>query len=185
MGQETRAECVARYVSDGEIIDIDGLALEALHTPGHSEDSYSFVLADRVFTGDTLLIRGTGRTDLGGDARQQYDSLFGKLLELPGPCLVYPAHDYNGRYVSSIADERRCNPRLQVKSAEEYASLMENVRPSDPRQMDLPEPPDLRASSARMRELSALRAALAPEELQPPASPFGGAGESADRRAFG
>jgi sulfur dioxygenase len=185
MGQETRAECVARYLSDGESIDIDGLRLEALHTPGHTEDSYSFVLADRVFTGDTLLIRGTGRTDLGGDARQQYDSLFGKLLELPGPTLVYPAHDYNGRHVSSIADERRCNPRLQVQSADEYVSLMDSVRPSDPRLMDLPEPSHLRASSSYMRELSALRAALAPADLDPGPILFGSGGERVDRSAAG
>jgi glyoxylase-like metal-dependent hydrolase (beta-lactamase superfamily II) len=185
MGQETRAECVARYLSDGEVIELDGLTLQAIHTPGHSEDSYSFVLADRVFTGDTLLIRGTGRTDLGGDARQQYDSLFSKLLALPGPTLVYPAHDYNGRHVSSITDERRHNPRLQVESADEYVSLMDNVRPSDPRQMDVPEPPDLRASSSRMRELSALRAALTPTDPHSALSLFGDSGGRAAQSAIG
>jgi glyoxylase-like metal-dependent hydrolase (beta-lactamase superfamily II) len=160
MGQESRAECVARHVSDGEIIDIDGVKLEAAHTPGHTDDSYSFVMDDRVFTGDTLLIRGTGRTDRGGDARQQYNSLFSKLLTLPGRTLVYPAHDYNGRHVSSIADERRHNPRLQVKSVDEYVALMENLRPEHPHQMDVVERPSWRASAALLRELSALRSLL-------------------------
>jgi sulfur dioxygenase len=163
MGQESRADCVARHVSDGEVIDIDGCKLEASYTPGHTQDSYSFVMDDRVFTGDTLLIRGTGRTDQGGDARQQYDSLFSRLLTLPGPTLVYPAHDYNGRHVSSIADERRHNPRLQVKSVDEYVSLMHGVRPQDPTRMDVVEAPSLRASGWRMRELAAVRAALDPE----------------------
>jgi sulfur dioxygenase len=159
MGQESRAECVARHVSDGELIDIDGVKLEALHTPGHTEDSYSFVMDDRVFTGDTLLIRGTGRTDRGGDPRQQYDSLFSKLLTLPGRTLVYPAHDYNGRHVSSIADERQRNPRLQVP-VDEYVALMESIRPEHPHLMDVVERPSLRPSASLMRELSQVREAL-------------------------
>jgi glyoxylase-like metal-dependent hydrolase (beta-lactamase superfamily II) len=115
---------------------------------------------DRVFTGDTLLIRGTGRTDLGGDSREQYESLFGKLLELPGNMLVYPAHDYNGRHVSTIADERRDNPRLQAPSADEYVALMESARPQSPELADVPETPSLHPSSPRMRELLALKATL-------------------------
>jgi glyoxylase-like metal-dependent hydrolase (beta-lactamase superfamily II) len=162
MGQESRAECVARHLSDGEVIDLDGTRLEAMYTPGHTDDSYSFVMDDRVFTGDTLLIRGTGRTDQGGDPRQQYDSLFSKLLELPGRTLVYPAHDYNGRHVSSIADERRHNPRLQLESVDEYVSLMESLRPHTDGQMDMVELPSLRPSGALVRELSAVRAALSP-----------------------
>lgn len=162
MGQESRAECVARHVSDGEIIDIDGLQLEALHTPGHTDDSYSFVMDDRVFTGDTLLIRGTGRTDRGGDARQQYDSLFSKLLALPGRTLVYPAHGYNGQHVSSIADERQHNPRLQL-SVDEYVSLMESVQPAHPHLMDIVERPSLRPQASLIRELSRVRDALSPQ----------------------
>jgi sulfur dioxygenase len=161
MGQESRAEHVGRHLSDGEVLDVDGLALEAVHTPGHTEDSYSLVMADRVFTGDTLLIRGTGRTDLGGDAREQYESLFGKLLQLPGQTLVYPSHDYNGRHVSTIADERRLNPRLQAVSVDDYVALMDRSRPSDPGQMDLAEAPSLHPSAPRMRELIALKSALA------------------------
>ncbi len=162
MGQESRADCVARHLSDGEIIDLDGTRLEAIYTPGHTDDSYSLVMDDRVFTGDTLLIRGTGRTDQGGDPRQQYDSLFSKLLRLPGRTLVYPAHDYNGRHVSSIADERRHNPRLQVKSVDEYVSLMESLRPHTDNQMDVVELPSLRPSGVLVRELFAVRAALSP-----------------------
>jgi glyoxylase-like metal-dependent hydrolase (beta-lactamase superfamily II) len=118
---------------------------------------------DRVFTGDTLLIRGTGRTDQRGDAREQYDSLFGKLLQLPGPTLVYPGHDYNGRHVSTIADERRLNPRLQAASADDYVAVMESLRPADPRLMDVAEAPSLRPSAPLMRELLKLKAALSGE----------------------
>jgi sulfur dioxygenase len=160
MGRESPAPWVILRLSDGEVLDVDGLELQAIHTPGHSDDSYSLVMDDRVFTGDTLLIRGTGRTDLGGDAREQYQSLFGKLLQLPGRTLVYPAHDYNGRHVSSIADERRLNPRLQVTSMEEYVSLMQSVRPSDPRVSDFPEAPSLHPDAPLMRELIALKSVL-------------------------
>lgn len=160
MGRESRSTEVVRRVRDGEVLAFGGLRLEALHTPGHTDDSYCYVMDDRVFTGDTLLIRGTGRTDLGGDSREQYESLFGKLLGLPGNMLVYPAHDYNGRRVSTIADERRDNPRLQAPSADEYISLMESVRPLSPALMDVPETPSLHPSSPRMRELLALKATL-------------------------
>lgn len=162
MGQESRADVVARHVSDGEIIDLDGVKLEVLSTPGHSDDSYSFVMDDRVFTGDTLLIRGTGRTDQGGDARAQYDSLFNKLLRLPGRTLVFPAHDYHGRHASSIAEERQHNPRLQVKSADEYVALMQSLRPASALHMDLIETPSLRPSSRLVRDLVSVRRALLP-----------------------
>ena len=119
MGERSKAECVSRRVKDGETIDVDGLKLQTIYTPGHTDDSYSFRLPDRVFTGDTLLIRGTGRTDFqNGDARAQYDSLFNKLLKLPGGTLVYPAHDYKGWTVSTIGEEIRHNQRLQVRSVE-------------------------------------------------------------------
>lgn len=160
MGRESPSPWVIRRLSDGEVLDVDGLELAAVHTPGHTDDSYSLVMDDRVFTGDTLLIRGTGRTDLGGDSREQYASLFGKLLQLPGRTLVYPAHDYNGRHVSSIADERRLNPRLQAASMDEYVALMESVRPSDPRLSDFPEAPSLHPRAPLMRELIALKSVL-------------------------
>jgi sulfur dioxygenase len=169
MGQESRAPYVARHLSDGEVIDIDGLELEAIHTPGHTDDSYSLVMDDRVFTGDTLLIRSTGRTDLGGDAREQYASLFSKLLQLPGPTLVYPAHGYRGRHVSSIADERRLNPRLQALTVDEYVAVMDSSRPADPRLSDVALRPSLHPSAPLMRELRTLKAALsAGSPLGPP-----------------
>jgi sulfur dioxygenase len=169
MGREARAETgnsadyVVRHLKDGEVLDVGGLELAAMHTPGHTRDSYCLVMDDRVFTGDTLLIRGTGRTDQRGDAREQYDSLFSKLLQLPGPTLVYPGHDYNGRHVSTIADERRLNPRLQVASVDDYVALMERLRPSDPRLMDVAEAPSLRPSAPLMGELLKLKAALSGE----------------------
>src|SRR6201984_2010388 len=121
MGEQSSVDVVAMRVSDGDALRIEGLELEAIYTPGHTDDSYCFRMQDRVFTGDTLLIRGTGRTDFqNGDARQQYDSIFNRLLTLPDATLVYPAHDYKGDAVSTIAEERAHNPRLQVKSADEY-----------------------------------------------------------------
>lgn len=139
MGREGLTPWVTRRLCDGERLEVAGVTLRALHTPGHTSDSYCFVGDDRVFTGDTLLIGGTGRTDLPtGSARQQYESLFGKLLKLPGRLLVYPAHDYGGRCVSTLAEERAENPRLRVRSAAEYEALMERAQPLDPDVMDVP-----------------------------------------------
>src|ERR1700753_2243112 len=115
MGQQTNADIVSMRVVEGDRIDIEGLSLDVLYTPGHTDDSYSFLLSDRVFTGDTLLIRGTGRTDFqNGDPRAQYESIFGRLLKLPDKTLVYPAHDYKGDTVSTIGEERAFHPRVQV-----------------------------------------------------------------------
>ncbi|RMH40893.1 MAG: MBL fold metallo-hydrolase [Deltaproteobacteria bacterium] len=143
MGRETAADCVSERIADGDTIEVGGVRLEARYTPGHTDDSYSFVLAEpggplRVFTGDTLLIRGTGRTDFqNGDPRLQYQSLFGKLLALPDDTLVYPAHDYKGWTVSTIGEERRHNPRLQVASIDEYVDIMNNLKLPHPRMMDV------------------------------------------------
>jgi sulfur dioxygenase len=170
---ESPSNSPIRPLDDGEVIDFDGVDVEVLHTPGHTPDSYSFVMDDRVFTGDTLLIRSTGRTDQGGDPRAQYESL-SRLLGLPGRTLVYPAHDYHGRYVSSIADERRYNPRLQCKTIDEYVARMQSLRPASEDQMDVVESSNLRPSGVLLRELAGVRAALAPLEGE-----F--AGEFADR----
>jgi sulfur dioxygenase len=144
MGEQSRVQCVSRKVQDGELIDVGGLKLQALYTPGHTDDSYSFVLNDRVFTGDTLLIRGTGRTDFqNGDARAQYDSLFNKLLRLPEQTLVYPGHDYKGWTVSTIGEERAHNPRLQVKSEQQYVALMNSLKLANPKLMDVAVPANL------------------------------------------
>ena len=125
MGEMTKADCVSVRFSDNEKLRIDDIHLQILYTPGHTEDSYSFLMADRVFTGDTLLIRDTGRTDFhNGDPAAQYDSLFGKLLKLPAETLVFPAHDYNGMTVSTIGEEMRYNPRLQVTDKQAYIDLM-------------------------------------------------------------
>ena len=144
MGEHSRAECVSIKVKEGERLRIGGIVLDVMYTPGHTDDSYSFRLPDRVFTGDTLLIRGTGRTDFqNGDPLAQYDSIFGRLLKLPPETLVYPAHDYSGMTVSTIGEERRFNPRLQVASAAEYAAIMNSLDLTDPRLMDVAVPANL------------------------------------------
>ncbi len=151
MGAETKAECVTGTVRDGEHLGVSGLDVRAMYTPGHTADSYSFVMPDRVFTGDTLLIRGTGRTDFqNGDAGQQYESLFGRLLELPEETLVYPGHDYNGRLVSTIGEERRHNPRLRVKSKDDYIAQMRSLKLPNPRLMDVAVPANLACGNTNL-----------------------------------
>lgn len=144
MGEQTRAQCLSQRFKDGDKLKLGKLSITALYTPGHTDDSYSFVVNDRVFTGDTLLIRGTGRTDFqNGDAGAQYDSLFNRLLTLPGETLVYPAHDYEGRTCSSISEEIQFNPRLQVKSREQYIEQMDALDLSRPQKMDIAVPANM------------------------------------------
>ena len=141
MGDKTGVECVSVRFREGEKLCVDNLHLDILYTPGHTDDSYSFVLPDRVFTGDTLLIRGTGRTDFqNGDPAAQYDSLFEQLLRLPRETLVYPAHDYNGMTVSTIGEEAQHNPRLQVQGKQAYIDQMNALDLDDPRLMDVAVP---------------------------------------------
>jgi glyoxylase-like metal-dependent hydrolase (beta-lactamase superfamily II)/rhodanese-related sulfurtransferase len=141
MGEQTLADVVSMRVMEGDRVAIEGLSLDVLYTPGHTDDSYSFLMGGRVFTGDTLLIRGTGRTDFqNGNPHQQYDSIFNKLLKLPDETLVYPAHDYKGDTVSTIGEEKLFNPRLRVRSAEEYADLMNNLKLPNPKMMDVAVP---------------------------------------------
>lgn len=150
MGEQTKADVVSMRVSEGDKVEIDGIALDVLYTPGHTDDSYSFLLGDRVFTGDTLLIRGTGRTDFqNGDSRAQYESIFNKLLRLPDDTLVFPAHDYKGDTVSTIGEERACNPRLQVKSIDEYVDLMANLKLANPKMMDVAVPANVHVGLAQ------------------------------------
>ena len=150
MGEQTKADVVSIRVAEGDTVDVEGIALEALYTPGHTDDSYSYLMQDRVFTGDTLLIRGTGRTDFqNGDPRAQYESIFGRLLKLPGETLVYPAHDYKGDTVSTIAEEKAFNPRLQVKSIDEYVDLMNNLKLANPKMMDVAIPANIRVGLAQ------------------------------------
>jgi glyoxylase-like metal-dependent hydrolase (beta-lactamase superfamily II) len=145
MGEQTKADVVSMRLADGDRLAIEGIVLDVIYTPGHTDDSYSFTMADRVFTGDTLLIRGTGRTDFqNGDPQQQYDSIFGRLLRLPNETLVYPAHDYKGDSVSTIGEEKAHNPRLQVKSVEEYVELMNNLKLASPKLMDVAVPANMK-----------------------------------------
>jgi sulfur dioxygenase len=145
MGEETKADVVSMRVSDGDKVTIEGITLDVMYTPGHTDDSYSFLTGDRVFTGDTLLIRGTGRTDFqNGSARAQYDSIFNRLLKLPDETLVFPAHDYKGDTVSTIGEEKRYNPRLQVRSVDEYIELMNNLKLPNPKMMDVAVPANMR-----------------------------------------
>jgi glyoxylase-like metal-dependent hydrolase (beta-lactamase superfamily II) len=141
MGEMTKAECVSIHFKEGDKLSVDNLHLDILYTPGHTDDSYSIFLPDRVFTGDTLLIRGTGRTDFqNGDPAAQYDSLFNKLLKLPEQTLVYPAHDYHGMTVSTIWEEKHHNPRLQVSNKQAYVELMNSLKLDNPRMMDIAVP---------------------------------------------
>jgi glyoxylase-like metal-dependent hydrolase (beta-lactamase superfamily II)/rhodanese-related sulfurtransferase len=150
MGEQSKVDVVSMRVDDGDKLTIEGVALEVIYTPGHTDDSYSFAMADRVFTGDTLLIRGTGRTDFqNGDPRAQYESIFNRLLKLPDETLVYPAHDYKGDTVSTIAEERAFNPRLQVKSVDDYIHLMNNLGLSNPKMMDVAVPANMRQGLAQ------------------------------------
>jgi glyoxylase-like metal-dependent hydrolase (beta-lactamase superfamily II)/rhodanese-related sulfurtransferase len=144
MGEQSKADVVAMRVSDGEKVTIEGLCLDVMYTPGHTDDSYSYLMGDRVFTGDTLLIRGTGRTDFqNGSARAQYDSIFNRLLKLPDETMVFPAHDYKGDTVSTIGEEKRYNPRLQVRSIDEYVALMGNLNLPNPKLMDVVVPANM------------------------------------------
>ncbi|CAN7199940.1 MBL fold metallo-hydrolase [Pararhizobium sp. LjRoot255] len=144
MGEQTLADVVSMRVAEGDRVAIEGLSLDVLYTPGHTDDSYSFLMGGRVFTGDTLLIRGTGRTDFqNGDPRQQYDSIFNKLLKLPDETLVFPAHDYKGDTVSTIGEEKRFNPRLRVRSVDEYVDIMNNLNLPNPKMMDVAVPANI------------------------------------------
>ena len=137
MGEHTPADAVEIKVKDNELIKIDGLKIKSLYTPGHTSDSYSFLLDNYLFSGDTLLINGTGRTDFqNGNPKDAYNSLFNNILKLPEETLVYPGHDYNGKFSSTIGNEKKFNPRLQVKSVDEYVEIMSNLNLSKPEMMD-------------------------------------------------
>ena len=137
MGETTPSEVIDIKVKDNEKIKIENIELTSIHTPGHTKCSYSFFMNDRVFTGDTLLINGTGRTDFqGGSAKDQYNSLFNNLLKLPEETIVFPAHDYNGKKNSTILEEKKNNPRLQVNSVNEYIEIMNKLTLEKPAMMD-------------------------------------------------
>ena len=138
MGEHTPADTVEIKVKDDEIIDIDNLKIRSMYTPGHTSDSYSFLLDNFLFTGDTLLINGTGRTDFqNGSSKDAYNSLFNNLLKLPEETLVYPGHDYNGKCSSTIGNEKKFNPRLQVKNVDEYIDIMSKLNLAKPKLIDI------------------------------------------------
>jgi len=137
MGEHTPADMVEIKVKDNELINVDGLKIRSIYTPGHTSESYSFLLNNYLFSGDALLINGTGRTDFqNGSSKDSYHSIFDKLLKLPEDTLLYPGHDYNGKKVSTIGNEKKFNPRLQVKNVDEYIEIMSNLNLSKPEMMD-------------------------------------------------
>ena len=173
MGEQTHADVVSMRVTEGDRIDIEGLSLDVLYTPGHTDDSYSYLLDGRVFTGDTLLIRGTGRTDFqNGDPRAQYNSIFNKLLKLPNETLLYPAHDYKGDTVSTIGEEKLFNPRLKVKSVDEYVDLMNNLKLPNPKMMDVAVPANIHVG-LHQDEISAQRLGSLGSRVTGVTRPFG------------
>ena len=138
MGEHTLADTVEIKIKDNETIDIDNLKIRSMYTPGHTSDSYSFLLDNYLFTGDTLLINGTGRTDFqNGSSKDAYNSLFNNLLKLPDETLVYPGHDYNGKFSSTIGNEKKFNPRLQVKSVDEYVDIMSKLNLAKPKMIEI------------------------------------------------
>ena len=145
MGDNSKSEVVDLRVKENENVKIDNINLKVMYTPGHTDCSYSFLMNDRIFTGDILLINGTGRTDFqNGDPYQSYDSIFNKILKLPEKTLVFPAHDYNGKKYSTIKNEKKNNPRLQVSSANEYAEIMNNLNLENPKMMDIAVPANVK-----------------------------------------
>ena len=138
MGENSESEVIDIKVKDNEKIKIENIELISIYTPGHTKCSYSFLMNNCVFTGDTLLINGSGRTDFqGGCALEQYNSIFNKLLKLPEETIIYPAHDYKGKKFSKIIDEKNNNPRLQVSSSDEYVEIMNNLNLTNPKMMDI------------------------------------------------
>ena len=145
MGEHTPAESVQIKVKENEIVEIDKLKIKTIYTPGHTSDSYSFLMNNLIFSGDTLLINGTGRTDFqNGNAKEAYYSIFNKLLKLPEETILYPGHDYNGKKMSTIGNEKKFNPRLQVNSENEYEEIMNNLNLPKPKLMDINVPRNIK-----------------------------------------
>lgn len=145
MSQHSKAEGLTLSLVDQQLISCDGLDVTVWYTPGHTDDSVCFVLDDRIFTGDLLFINGTGRTDFQhGSASDSYRSITERLFALPEETLVYPGHDYKGRMVSTIGEEKRFNPRLQVANEAAYVELMDNLNLPKPKQIDVAVPANLR-----------------------------------------
>jgi len=189
MGMNSSADVVSMRVEDGDSIDIDGLSLTALYTPGHTDDSFCFLMDDRVFTGDTLFIRGTGRTDFQqGNPTDMYRSIQGKLLTLPDDILVYPGHDYKGDTVSTIGEERAFNPRLQVSGIDEFVHIMDNLNLPDPKLMDIAVPANqaigMEQSSTVNKDYS-LSVQVASQHINDPSMVFVDLREDTERQRYG
>ncbi|MFK7865319.1 MAG: MBL fold metallo-hydrolase [Pseudohongiellaceae bacterium] len=141
VGVPSLAACASGFFEDGDFIPFGEYKLRCIYTPGHTDDSYCFFLdgpQPSVFSGDTLLINGTGRTDFqNGSAKDLYNSLFNHVLLLPQHTTVYPGHDYNGRVQSTIGQEIDKNPRLQVKSWQELDVIMKSLNLANPKLMDI------------------------------------------------
>ena len=138
MGEQSKSEVIDVRVKNEDKIKIENIELNVIYTPGHTDCSYSFLMNDRVFTGDTLLINGTGRTDFqNGNSKDAYDSIFNKILKLPDETLLYPAHDYKGEKVSTIGKEKKQNPRLQVNNVDEYIDIMNNLNLKKPAEIEI------------------------------------------------
>jgi len=145
MGSQSLSEVVSLRVKDNEKIRIENIELTSIYTPGHTDCSYSFLMNDRIFTGDTLLINGTGRTDFqNGNSTDQYHSLFECILKLPNETFVYPAHDYNGKKFCTIGKQKKTNPRLQVSCVEEYINIMKNLKLDKPEVMNVAIPANIK-----------------------------------------
>jgi sulfur dioxygenase len=134
-----------RQLADGDSVELGGERIDVIATPGHTPGSLSFLWRDRLFTGDALLINGCGRTDFqGGDAGTQYDSITQRLFSLPDETLVYPGHDYQGRRVSCIGQEKAINPRLAGKSRDAFIQIMASLNLPKPRLIDIAVPANRR-----------------------------------------
>lgn len=141
VGQMCGAESADIQLNDGDIIEFGNEVVDVIATPGHTAGSVSYLWRDRVFTGDALLINGCGRTDFqSGDAGVLYDSITQKLFTLPDETLVYPGHDYQGRYVSCVAQEKNINSRLANKTREEFIAIMQALNLPKPKMIDLAVP---------------------------------------------
>lgn len=138
---ELGAEGADRHVRHGDELRVGGLLVQVLATPGHTDDSLSFVVDDRVFTGDALLVRGTGRTDFqNGDPSELWDSITCVLFALPDETRVYPGHDYKGRTMSTIGEERRHNPRVAGRDRSAFIELMNGLELGMPKRIDVAVP---------------------------------------------
>ncbi|MFO0551517.1 MAG: MBL fold metallo-hydrolase [Polyangiaceae bacterium] len=135
------ATCADRRVQTGDVIELGALAIEVLSTPGHTDDSVSYRVADRVFTGDALLVRAAGRTDFqNGDPGKLYDSITGALFTLPDATLVYPGHDYRGHTVTTIGEEKQFNARIAGRSRDEFIAVMNSLNLPEPKRMKVAVP---------------------------------------------